>query len=118
MSKATLPWIGADGALYYEMDTASGSINKEKHWWVQAEAMAGFYNAYQLTGETIYLRVVKRLWAFIKKHLLDKENGEWYWGVKENYELMQEPKAGFWKCPYHNSRACLGLIKRITADIK
>ena len=52
--------------------------------------------------------------ASIFSSLLDKQNGEWYWGINEDYTIMQhQDKAGFWKCPYHNSRACIELIGRI-----
>lgn len=41
------------------------------------------------------------------------ENGEWYWAVLEDGSLnLDDDKAGFWKCPYHNSRMCLELIER------
>ncbi|MEP7319975.1 MAG: N-acyl-D-glucosamine 2-epimerase, partial [Panacibacter sp.] len=53
-------------------------------------------------------------WQFIKTHILDKQNGEWFWAVKDDYSIMQnEDKAGFWKCPYHNGRACMEMINRI-----
>jgi len=56
---------------------------------------------------------VLKNWEFIKNYILDKKNGEWHWGVYENYSLIAKDKAGLWKCPYHNSRACIELISRI-----
>lgn len=103
--------LDADGGLWYEKD--KNRLVKEKHWWSQAEAMVGFYNAYQITGEDAYYQHAANSWLFIQNKLLDRQNGEWYWGLLENNTLMYaEDKAGFWKCPYHNSRACLELVKR------
>ena len=46
----------------------------------------------------------------------DKKNGEWFWGVNADYSVMdQEDKVGIWKCPYHNSRACIEIMQRIDA---
>jgi mannobiose 2-epimerase len=80
--------------------------------------MIGFYNAYQVTGNENYLRQSLRSWEFVKRFIKDHQNGEWFWGVNGDYSVMQKDKAGFWKCPYHNSRACLELISRIEKLIK
>lgn len=118
MSKATLKGLNADGGLWYEYDNATKHLVQEFHWWPQAEAMVGFFNAWQLSGHEHYLNLCLQLWAFIKNHLRDEKNGEWFWGVNSDYSLMQdEDKAGFWKCPYHNGRACIELIKRITVTL-
>ncbi len=113
MTDATLEGIDTDGGLWYEKDLHTNELLAEKHWWPQAELMIGFYNAYQLTGKESYLDVVYKNWEFINKHIIDKENGEWVWGVNQDYSLIQKDKAGFWKCPYHNGRACIELIHRI-----
>jgi len=113
MAEVTKEGIDSDGGLWYEFDPEKNELVAEKHWWVQAEALIGFYNAYQLTGDETYLDIVYKNWKFIKKHILDKENGEWFWGINRDYSLIEKDKAGFWKCPYHNSRACLELISRI-----
>jgi cellobiose epimerase len=103
-----------DGGLWYEYDPGHHGLVREKHWWPQAEAMVGFFTAWQLTGNDEYLQIVFRNWQFIKQFIKDKQNGEWYWGIDENHAIMPgRDKAGFWKCPYHNSRACLEIIKRI-----
>jgi len=113
MAEVTKEGIDSDGGLWYEFDPEKNELVAEKHWWVQAEALIGFYNAYQLTGDETYLDIVYKNWKFIKKYILDKENGEWFWGINRDYSLIEKDKAGFWKCPYHNSRACLELINRI-----
>lgn len=102
-----------DGGLWYELEPRENKLIAEKHWWPQAELIIGFYNAYQLTKDEKYLNVVLQNWEFVKKYLLDKQNGEWFWGINADYSLIPKDKAGFWKCPYHNSRACTELIHRI-----
>lgn len=113
MAEVTKEGLDTDGGLWYEFDPEKNELVAEKHWWVQAEALIGFYNAYQLTGDEMYLNIVYKNWKFIKKYILDQQNGEWFWGIGRDYSLIEKDKAGFWKCPYHNSRACLELIHRI-----
>ncbi len=103
-----------DGSLPYEFEPASNYLVNEKHWWVQAEACVGLLNAWQLSGDTKYLEHFEKNWAFIENHLIDHKNGEWYWGLTESNELMKgQDKAGFWKCPYHNTRSLLEIMKRL-----
>lgn len=113
MAEVTQEGLDSDGGLWYELDLKNNELIAEKHWWVQAEALIGFYNAYQLTRDERYLNIVLRSWDFTKQYILDKEKGEWFWGVYRDYSSIEKDKAGFWKCPYHNSRACLELINRI-----
>lgn len=113
IAEVTKEGLDTDGGLWYEFDPEKKELIAEKHWWPQAEALIGFYNAYQLTGREEYLDIVYKNWSFIKKYILDHKNGEWFWGVYHDYSLIKKDKAGFWKCPYHNGRACLELIARI-----
>lgn len=113
IAEATKEGFDSDGGLWYEYDPEKKELIPEKHWWPQAEALIGFYNAYQLTGKEEYLDIVYKNWKFIKKYMIDQQNREWYWGVYSDYSVMEKDKAGFWKCPYHNGRACLELITRI-----
>jgi mannobiose 2-epimerase len=115
ITEVTLEGLDTDGGLWYEYEPANDHLVKEKHWWPQAEAMVGFYNTWQITGDDKYLRLSKNNWEFVKKHILDTKNGEWVWGINDTGELMPgEDKVGLWKCPYHNSRACIEIITRIS----
>ena len=114
MADATLEGVDKDGGLWYEYDPRYNHLIAEKHWWPQAELWIGFVNAYQLTKEEKYLRIFEKNWEFTKKYIIDKTNGEWIWGIDKEYNSMLKDKAGFWKCPYHNGRACLEIINRLT----
>jgi mannobiose 2-epimerase len=105
--------LDKDGGLWYEYETARGHMVTEKHWWPQAEALVGFINAWELQPQARYLQHALNTWQFIDRHLIDKTHGEWYWGVYKDYRIMPEDKAGLWKCPYHNVRACLEGIRRL-----
>ncbi|MBC8084438.1 MAG: AGE family epimerase/isomerase [Hymenobacter sp.] len=110
--------LDATGGLCYEYDPALGHWNREKHWWVQAEALVGFLNAYQVSGHQHFHDQFEAVWEFTRRHLLDYAGGEWHWGVTDKLELMpNEDKAGFWKCPYHNGRACLELLRRLPQPV-
>ena len=103
-----------NGSIVNEKNTANGHTDTNCDWWPQAETMVGYYNAYQISGDTSYLDKVLKNWNFIKENIIDRENGEWVWAVNENgIKDLKNDKAGFWKCPYHNSRMCLELIERI-----
>jgi len=117
VANAAAEGLDTDGGLWYEYEPENNLLIHEKHSWPQAEAMIGFYNVYQLTGEDHYMQYSLHSWDFVKKYILNTENGEWYWGVNKDYSLMQKEKAGFWKCPYHNSRACMELLKRIPIEL-
>jgi mannobiose 2-epimerase len=102
-----------DGGLWYEYDVEKNHLIKEKHSWPQAESMIGYFNAWQITGDTKYLNRSFSSWHFVQNYIKDKINGEWFWGIKENKKVMDEDKVGIWKCPYHNSRACIEIINRL-----
>ena len=112
LTNAVNDGVDNDGGMYYEYDPANDHLIREKHWWPQAEAMVGFFNAYQLTANPEYLLKSISSWSFISTTLKDCKNGEWYWGIYPDGTVMNENKAGFWKCPYHNGRACLEILKR------
>lgn len=115
MANAVLAGLDTDGGMFYEYDKEQQHLLAEKHWWPQAEAMVGFFNAYQVSGDRMFLTHSFKSWTFVQNKLKDQVYGEWYWGTNPDGSLMDQPKAGFWKCPYHNARACLELIRRIGA---
>jgi mannobiose 2-epimerase len=92
----------------------AGKIRQKKEWWPQAEAVVGFYNAYELAGEKKYLEAAESIWDYINKHFTDRTHGEWHNELgMDNTPDPAMPKAGFWKCPYHNARACFEIIRRM-----
>jgi cellobiose epimerase len=102
-----------DGSMIYESFFRSGHIDYSRHWWVQAEAVVGFLNAFSLSGKEEFLDISLGAWRFISDHIIDRQNGEWFWSVDKNLQPnIKDDKAGFWKCPYHNSRMCLEIIER------
>lgn len=100
-------------ALYNETD--KGVLDKKRVWWVQAEAVLGFINAYKKTGDEEYLHAANNVWEYIKSTIIDsRETGEWYSEVRyDGTPIETKETVGPWKCPYHNGRMCLEIIKRM-----
>lgn len=114
MARATFEGLDRDGGLFYEFFPEEKRFDTDKHWWPQAEAMVGYFNAYQLSADEVFLKKCLESWTFIKTFLVDREHGEWYWSVdRTGSPRLDKEKAGFWKCPYHNGRACMEMIERI-----
>ena len=101
-----------DGALNNERE--NDKIDRTRVWWVQAEAIVGFTNAYQHSGDRKFLDAARSVWEYVKGHVIDsREGSEWYSeltfeGVPHDWKEIVGP----WKCPYHNGRMCMELISR------
>lgn len=93
---------------------ARDGIMKETQWWCYAEAVVGYIDQWQDIPDPHYLNLAKAAWDFIVDHLVDHEQGEWFWAIlPDGTPDRSNDKAGFWKCPYHNSRMCFEIIERL-----
>ncbi|MCK5134994.1 MAG: AGE family epimerase/isomerase [Bacteroidales bacterium] len=114
MARKNFMGLDSDHGLFYELFPLENRLDTDKHWWPQAEAMVGYFNAFQLSGDEEFARKTINSWKFIQDKIIDRKYGEWYWSVnREGKPNTEKEKAGFWKCPYHNGRACMELSRRI-----
>ncbi len=113
IAEASIEGVDIDGGLMNEFNQDTHHLDTDKHWWPQAEALIGFLNAYELSGDRRFLEIFDNSWKFINQYIIDHKNGEWFWRVDRNGLPYKEVKAGFWKCPYHNSRACIEVLTRM-----
>jgi mannobiose 2-epimerase len=101
-----------DGSIIYEAEPG-GKLHDFREWWAEAEAVVGFFNAYQLSGDDKFLQASILAWKYIENHLIDKVHGEWYRTVTRQGLPVPGRLVDFWKCPYHNGRACMEIWERI-----
>jgi mannobiose 2-epimerase len=105
--------LEADGSLPYE-GGPHGLVNDVKAWWVQAEAVVGFYNAYQISGDERFAESAYRSWKYIEEKVVDRTHGDWFKDL--HHDGTPNPasyKVGPWECPYHHARACLEMLERL-----
>ena len=113
VAKASEKGLNPDGSMIHEANLDAGTVDDDLHWWVQAENVVGWMNIYQYFGDEDALQKALHGWEYIKQNLIDKENGEWYWSRHKDGSLnLDDDHAGFWKCPYHNSRMCMEILER------
>ncbi|MDE6337320.1 MAG: AGE family epimerase/isomerase [Muribaculaceae bacterium] len=112
IAQAALKGREKDGSMVYELHT-NGHLDADRHWWVQAENVIGqlylarFHSDPDTPEEQKWLADAYQSWRYIADNLIDP-NGEWYWSRRADGTINRDDdKAGFWKCPYHNSRMCL-----------
>ncbi len=108
--------LESSGAINYEATPEKGIIDYDRHWWVQAEGVVGFWNAFESTNNLAYVEASINCWTFIKQQIMDKTHGEWHWRVDQNGQAaLSENKAGPWKAPYHNVRMCIEMLNRLAS---
>jgi mannobiose 2-epimerase len=105
--------LDGDGSLFSERGP-NGLVDASKSWWEQAEAVVGFYNAYQLTGKPYFAEAAARSWHYAKARLVDRRHGDWFKRLHpDGTPDASVFKVGPWECPYHHSRACLEMMSRL-----
>ena len=108
-----------DGSLFYERNSKGELVDPNKHWWAQAEAVVGFYNAFQLGKNEHYRDAAEAAWDYIEARVIDREHGEWRAKLRPDGSPWKESEdadaclVGPWKCPYHNGRMCMEMIERL-----
>ena len=113
VAKASEKGLNEDGSMVHEANLDTGYVDTDRHWWVQAENVVGWINIYQYFGDEDALQKALNGWQYIKDNLIDREGGEWWWSRDPQRNInRKDDKAGFWKCPYHNSRMCLEILER------
>ena len=106
--------LDIDGSIIQE-GTVDKISQNDKEWWPQAEAVIGFYNAYQISGKSEFLRASQTCWDFIQNKFIDKKQGGWFKRLTPSGTVDQtSPKMGPWESAYHESRMCLEMIKRLS----
>lgn len=100
------------GGLYNE-GSPTGIVDDDKDWWPQAEAVVGFTNAFEYSGNEDYLHASIAIWEYIKKHFIDQKYGEWHEKLNRQGSPFEIDKVRSWKCPYHNGRMVLEMLKRL-----
>ncbi|MCH5192345.1 MAG: AGE family epimerase/isomerase [Oscillospiraceae bacterium] len=105
-----------DGAMNNERE--NDKIDKKRVWWVQAESVVGFLNAFQQCGEEPYLEAAEDIFRWIiKKQADSRPNSEWWAEVTFEGEPMRTVNmVNPWKCPYHNGRMCIEVINRNVSE--
>ena len=117
VAKASEKGLREDGSMIHEANLDTGHVDDDLHWWVQAENVVGWFNIWQHFGDEEAFEKSEKCWHYIKENLVDFDNGEWYWSRHPDGSLNTiDDKAGFWKCPYHNSRMCLEIIERTAEE--
>lgn len=102
-----------DGSMRYEK-LPDGQYDDSRQWWVQAESVVGNLWLWKYHADAEALERAFAAWAYIRDHLVDNISGEWWWAILPNGSRdLSQPKAGFWKCPYHNTRMCLQVLSII-----
>ncbi len=103
-----------DGSMIYEYNPVTRHINTNRSWWVQAETVVGFLNAWQMSGEQRFLDASLKAFEYIDLFVVDHEYGEWFTMLGNSGEALSgyESKIDGWKCPYHNARMCFEIIER------
>ncbi|MDR1644683.1 MAG: AGE family epimerase/isomerase [Tannerellaceae bacterium] len=112
MAEASVVALQSDGRMIAGVG-ADGSPDRALPWWAPAEAVIAFVNAWQLTGDDVWMDRALKVWTYTNRVLVDKKNGEWFYGLDRNGNLLKNaPKVNEWKCPYHHARMCMEVIRR------
>ena len=99
-----------DGSMRYEK-LPDGHFDDSRQWWVQAETVVGNLWLWKYHADAAAWDRAVTAWGYIREHLVDGLSGEWWWAIlPDGSRDLSQPKAGFWKCPYHNTRMCLQVL--------
>jgi len=103
--------LSVDGGVKNEIHDSIADATFD--WWPQAEAVIGFINAYQISGEIKFIDASNKCLKFIQNYFIGANNDEWYWKITEDLKPVDDiSKSNGWKAPYHNGRMYVEILAR------
>ncbi|MFG6413633.1 AGE family epimerase/isomerase [Roseateles sp. DC23W] len=106
--------VAPDGSVHGEGRFDGRITDDQRHWWCQAEAVVGFWDAWQISGDPRHANAAWRAWRYIDRHHVDRVGGDWFKTLDVQGRVVAAvPKAGLWECPYHHVRSGLEMIERL-----
>ncbi|MEX0719438.1 MAG: AGE family epimerase/isomerase [Balneolaceae bacterium] len=105
-----------DEGYYLEEDEGLTIIANTKNWWAQAEALNSLLLMTQHfpEDEMNYFAKFQKQWDYVKRYLIDHENGGWYeQGIDKQAEYKTRPKGHIWKGTYHNYRGMANSVQML-----
>ncbi|MCU0247840.1 MAG: alginate lyase family protein [Bryobacter sp.] len=94
------------GGFFYFGKFREPASNREKSWWVQAEALVSALWMYRITKDPQYWEVFAKTWDFVERYQTDHKVGEWHSALNDELRASGD-KANPWKAAYHNGRAMI-----------
>jgi mannose/cellobiose epimerase-like protein (N-acyl-D-glucosamine 2-epimerase family) len=113
-----------DHSLTYGLDREHGGVHRdgphagpalvrEKEFWQNAEALVGYLDAFEITGDGAYLEAFELVWDFVQRYMINHHLGEWMTLLSESGEPLVAAIGNPWKACYHSGRAVYESIRRI-----
>jgi len=102
----------SQGGFFYRGGFNAQASQREKVWWVEAEALMSALTMFRLTREPVYADVFARSLRWVSERQTDWKAGEWFAEVQPDGSTTGV-KGDRWKEGYHNGRALIESIRII-----
>jgi mannose/cellobiose epimerase-like protein (N-acyl-D-glucosamine 2-epimerase family) len=107
-------WDKPHGGLIYTFGPDFAVDDTDKHFWVQAEAIAAAAALAERTVEGGYWDWYDRLWAYAWEHFVDHQHGAWYRQLDSKNHRLDDRKSPAPKADYHTLGACFEALDALS----
>ena len=105
-----------DAGYYFEGEEKITIIQQTKNWWAQAEGLNALLLMSKIfPDEKNYNEYFIKQWNYIKKYLLDYENGDWFeGGLDKEPHFKIGPKGAYLESSISHGQGINELLKNIS----
>lgn len=100
------------GGVFRDGTAAGGPLVVEKEFWQNAEALVGFLDAWEATGDARHAAAFLNVWDFARRHFI-APCGEWRVLLDRTGRVLDGNVGNDWKVCYHTGRAVLECVHRL-----
>ena len=105
---------GEHGGVFRDGTAAGGPLVLEKEFWQNAEALVGFLDAWEASGDEQHAAAFLNVWNFARRHFI-APCGEWRVLLDRSGRILDGEVGNDWKVCYHTGRAMLECVRRLAA---